>query len=354
MGLSAHRVNVREESLDRKRATIADVAALAKVDRGLVSKVLNNKTGFSIRESTRQRVRLAAEELNYHPSVAARSLRTSKTGSIGVLIPTFMNPIWSTILDSAEAEADRRGYTLLAGIAGNDPLTGDSRPSRFLDLARSGSVDGLLVASAIEDTELRLGFGDIPWLHINRRPDESRRHLLLDDEAGLTHATRHLIDLGHRRIGYLSGPLDTDSGRRRLRGFQTAMDSLGENRTLLVEASYELDSGARAFREIINTAPELTGVVCASFASAAGALAAAHEMRIDIPYRLSMIALHDVALAGSFGPPLTTVKMPLDELGSRSIELLLDHDPLADIDEMITSPIALIQRTSTAAPADNF
>lgn len=336
--------------MSRKRATIADVAARADVDRGLVSKVLNNKTGFSIRESTRERVRLAAAELNYHPSVAARSLRTSKTGSIGVLIPTFMNPIWSTILDAAEAEADRRGYTLLTGIAGNDPLTGNSRPSRFLELARSGSVDGLLVASAIEDNELRLGFGGLPWLHINRRPNESSRHLLLNDEAGLAQATRHLVDLGHRRIGYLSGPLDTDSGRRRLLGFNKAMSSLGEVKSPLLEASYDLASGAQAFREIMKMDPEITGIVCASFASAAGALAAAHELKVDIPGRLSVIALHDVALAGSFGPPLTTVRMPLDKLGGRGIELLLEHDPEADINEMITSPITVVDRASTGVP----
>lgn len=336
--------------MGRKRVTIADVAAKAGVDPGLVSKVLNNRPGFSIRETTRQRVHDAAHELDYRPSMAARSLRTSKTGAIGVLLPAFTNPIWSEILDAAESEADRRGYTLLAGIAGTDPQTGDRRPSRFLDLARSGSVDGLLVASTLQDSDLKAGFEGIPWLHINRRPDVSRRHLVLDDTAGVATAAEHLIDLGHTKIGYLSGPLDTDSGRRRLTGFKQAMTSRGLSHHAFVESTYELSSGAQAMNSLVDRSPDLTGIVCASFATAAGAVAAAQVRGISIPEQLSIISVHDIEMAAAFGPPLTTVRMPLEELGRRGVELLLDNDANVEIDEMITSPIAVVERRSTAPP----
>lgn len=336
--------------MSRKRVTIADVAAKAGVDPGLVSKVLNNRPGFSIRESTRLRVHSAAQELDYRPSMAARSLRTSKTGAIGVLIPAFTNPIWSEILDAAESEADRRGYTLLAGIAGNDPQTGDQRPSRFLDLARSGSVDGLLVASTLQDSDLQAGFEGIPWLHINRRPDISRRHLVLDDTAGVAKAAQHLIDLGHTRIGYLSGPLDTDSGRRRLKGFEQAMTESGLSHSAFVESTYDLGSGVQALTALLDGHPDLTGIICASFATAAGAVAAAQVRGIGIPSQISLISVHDIEMAAAFGPPLTTVRMPLEELGRRGVELLLDNDAAVEIDEMITSPITVVERESTAPP----
>lgn len=332
-----------------KRVTIADVAARAGVDAALVSKVLNNKTGFSIRESTRQRVHRAAAELSYRPSSAARSLRTAKTGAIGVLLPTFTNPIWPIILDAAEAEADRRGYSLLAGIAG-DAERGGNRPSRFLDSARSGAVDGLLVASTLDDADLTEGFERTPWLHINRRPDVSRRHLLLDDAAGVRLATQHLLGLGHTRIAHLSGPLDTDSGRRRLDGFRAAVDEAGLEATAAIEARYDTTSGAHAMRQLLNTAPRPTGIVCANVASAAGALAEAAEAGIRVPDEISVVALHDIGLARSFQPALTTVRMPLEELGRRAVELLLDEDHTANIDEMISAPIELVQRSSTTRP----
>lgn len=335
-----------------KRATIADVAARAGVDPALVSKVLNNKTGFTIRESTRERVHRAAAELSYRPSSVARSLRTAKTGAIGVILPTFRNPIWPIILDAAEAEADRRGYTLLAGIAGDDPEVGSARPSRFLELARSGAVDGLLVASTLDDADLVDGFQRTPWLHINRRPDRSRRHLLLDDATGMRLATQHLVDLGHVRIAHLSGSLDTDSGRRRLEGFRTAVQGAGLDATDIAEARYDTASGVRAMQELLERDPRPTGVVCANVASAAGALAAAAEAHVRVPEDISVVALHDIDLARSFQPPLTTVRMPLEELGRRAVELLLDRDPTADIDEMINGPIELVPRASTSHPPD--
>lgn len=333
-----------------KRVTIADVAARAGVDPGLVSKVLNDKPGFSIRDSTRARILQAATDLAYRPSGAARSLRTSRTGAIGVLLPTFTNPIWPIILDAAEAEADRRGYTLLAGIAGDESSAGARRPSRFLDLAKGGAVDGLLVASTLDDTDLVEGLEHTPWLHINRRPDKSRRHVLLDDAAGTALATQHLIDLGHTRLAHLSGPLGTDSGRRRLEGFQAAAAAFGADHPV-AEARYDVTSGKAAMSELLALPLRPTGVVCANVASAAGALAAAAEKGVAVPGDISVVALHDIALAESFRPALTTVRMPLEELGRRAVELLLDVEAGADIDEMIAGPVELVERESSAPPA---
>lgn len=337
--------------MSAKRATIADVAARAGVDPGLVSKVLNNKTGFSIRDSTRERVHRAAEELAYHPSNAARSLRTAKTGAIGMLLPTFTNPIWTTILDAAEAEADRRGYTLVAGIAGDDHGDTSRRPSRYLEWARSGAVDGLLVASTLTDRELAPGLGQTPWLHINRRPDDSRRHVLLDDTAGMQLATEHLLELGHTRLAHLSGPLSTDSGRRRLAGFAAATEAHGLSDLPVVESGYDTASGQQAMTRLIAEETPLTGVVCANVASAAGALAAISAAGLRVPQDLSVVALHDILLARSFAPALTTVRMPLEELGRRAVELLLDREHHEEIDEMIAGPIELVLRKSTAPPA---
>lgn len=329
-----------------KRPTIGDVAAQAGVDRAIVSKVLNDRPGFSVRPETRARVHRVARELDYRPSLAARSLRTSRTGAIGAVIPTFTNPIWPTILDAAETEADRRGYTLLAGIADAVP---DST-SRFLELARSGAVDGLLVASAINDHDIGQKPEDVPVLHVNRRSPTGRRHVVVDDTAGAHVATQHLLDLGHRAIAHLSGPMDTDSGQRRRAGFDTALAEYGLHSAGYAQARYSIHTGHQAMRELMSLPTRPTAVMCANVASAAGALAAARELDVTIPDDVSLVAVHDIDLAASLGPPLTTVRMPLIELGRRAVELLLDTPPHDTITDVLSGPIELVRRAS-AAPA---
>lgn len=333
-----------------RRATLADVAARAGVDASLVSKVLNNKDGFSIRESTRARVHEAARALHYTPSQAARSLRTSRTGVVGVLLPAFVNPIWSSILEAAEAEATRLDYTLIAGIAGDDASSGGKRTSKFLDWARSGAVDGLLVASELSDDELSPGLGQTPWLHINRKPDNSRRHVTLDDEGGMRLATEHLLELGHRRLAHLSGPLDTDSGRRRLLGFQSAVEAAGVTDAPFVESGYDMGSGRRAVDQLLRSDPSVTGIVCANVSSAAGALEQIHSLGKRVPEDLSVVALHDVEMAAALRPSLTTVRMPLEELGRRAVRALVESDPRSNVSLTIEGPCELVRRDSTAPP----
>lgn len=330
-----------------KRATIADVAGLARVDRAVVSKVLNDRPGLSVRPETRERVHQAARQLGYRPSAAARSLRMARTGAIGVVIPSFTNPIWATILDAVEAAADQRGYTLLAGIA----VDGGAGVSRFLDLARSGAVDGLLVASSLADEQVGSGPGDVPVLHINRRCPHRPRHVVLDDTAGAALATQHVIDLGHTRIAHLSGPLDTDSSRARQRGFDLAMARSGLAPAGYAESEYDVSTGRAAMVTLLGVRPRPTAIVCANVASAAGALAAAREAGVVIPDGLSIVAIHDLELAASLGPPLTTVRMPLEQLGQRAVELLLDTAADQDIDEVIPGPMVLVERVSTAPPS---
>lgn len=330
----------------RRRPTIADVATQAGVDRAVVSKVLNNAADLRVREETRARVLRAVEELGYRPRSAARSLRTSRTGAIGFVIPTFNNPIWAVILDAAEEEADRQGYTLLAGTA----RTGSARTSRFLDLTRAGAVDALLVAAALTDDDLAQSYGDIPWLYINRRTATSRRHVLLDDAGGARLATEHLIELGHRRIAHLSGPMDTDSGQRRWEGCLAALTDSGLEPAGFAEAGYTFSTGTAAMHELLSSTTPPTAVMVANVASAAGALRAAREAGANIPGEISIIALHDIELADALGPPLTTVQMPLAELGRRAIQLLLQSPQDEPIEEVIPGPMRIIDRSSTSRP----
>lgn len=327
-----------------KRTTISDVAARAGVDRAVVSKVLNDHPGLRVRPQTRERVHRAARELDYRPSALARSLRTSKTGAIGFVIPTFANLIWAPILDAAEAAADARGQTLLAGIAADD----GAAVSRFLGLAQSGAVDGLLIASRISG-ELE-GPGQVPVLYVNRRSPTGTRHVMLDDAAGARLATQHLIELGHQRIAHLMGPQDTHSGIARRQGFDAALTQAGLAPAGYAESRYTVTTGAQAMGRLLESGPRPTAVMCANVAAATGALAAARSAGVIVPEDLSVIAIHDIELADSLGPPLTTVRMPLEQLAQRAVDLLLDTAADAPVAEMIPGPMTLIQRASTAPP----
>lgn len=326
-----------------KRPTIADVAARAGVDRAVVSKVVNADPALRVREDTRQRVEHAITELGYRTSSVARSLRTAHTGALGIILPSFINPIWAHILEGAEAEADQRDYTLLAGTS----ATGERPASRFLDLTRRGAVDGVLIAAALADDDLPGLDSDIPWLLVNRRTPSSTRHVLLDDEQAAYLATQHLIDLGHHNIGHLAGPTDVDSADRRRAGYHRAMTEHGLPPGPTVDASYTMAGGETALHTLLDRTDPPSATMIANIASAAGALAAARQHGVTIPDDMSVIALHDLELANTFGPPLTTVRMPLAELGRRAVELLLTRPAHDTITETIPSQPELIPREST-------
>ncbi|HEX6686836.1 MAG TPA: LacI family DNA-binding transcriptional regulator [Candidatus Limnocylindrales bacterium] len=332
-----------------RRSTISDVAALAKVDRSVVSRLINDDPRLNIRDTTRQRVLDAIEMLGYRPHAGARSLRTARTQTLGLLIPDFANPVYAEIIKGAERAAAKVGSVLVTGSAtGAGANTGV-----YLDLLGHGRVDGLLLAggtmSASQQDELaRIR---LPWLVINQAGPGKRRYIALDDQKAAALAVTHLVGLGHRRIAHIGGPRGSDTARRRRNGYLHALRQAGlePDPALLVTAEYTPEGGAKAMTHLLQSSAPPTAVFVATVASAIGALHAAYEMSIAIPAQVSVIAVHDLPLAASLIPPLTTVRMPLQHLGARAVEMLLDEDPNEDIREVVSEPIELVVRESTAA-----
>lgn len=331
-----------------RRATIADVAALAKVDRSVVSRLLNDDPRLSIRDSTRERVVEAINLLGYRPNAAARSLRTARTRTLGLFLPDFANPVYAEIIKGAERAAAEVGSVLVTGSARATAAT----PRAYFDLLGNGRVDGLLLATGglREADEAELARLHLPWLHVNQRGPTGQRYVVLDDERAAAVAVDHLVELGHTRIAHIAGPRGTDSALRRRRGYTKAVRKLGSNAGPVIAADYTAEGGARAMATLLRAADPPTAVFVANVASAIGALHAAYEARIRIPDEVSVIAIHDLALAARLVPPLTTVRMPLDLLGARAVELLLGEEPEAKIAETVREPIELVVRESTAAP----
>ena len=328
---------------------MADVAALAKVDRSVVSRLLSADPRLNVRDSTRQRVLDAVRALGYRPNAAARALRTSRTWALGLFIPDFANPAYAEIIRGAEVAAGAAGSVL---VTGSDLGVGRNLEA-YLDLLGHGRVDGLLLATGAlgmdEDELTKLG---IPWLFVNRTGRGQRRYVVLDDEGAIALAVGHLVGLGHERLAHLSGPRGSDSARRRRLGYQKAVraQGIGASAALVVPGNFTPEGGSAAISELLGLPEPPTAVVTANVASAIGTLHAAHRLGVRVPEDLSVIAVHDIPLAANLVPPLTTVRTPLERLGERAVELLLTTPSDSPACEVVGQPMALVLRESTAPP----
>lgn len=330
--------------------TLTAVARRAGVDPSVVSRVLNDDPVLNIRAETRERVLDAVRALGYRPNMAARSLRTARTGTIGLFIPDFANPVYAEIIKGAEESAAAAGCVLVTGSSSAEGVSTQT----YLDLLGQGRVDGLLLASGTEtpdEQELIAALG-LPWLLINRRGREATRYVVADDERAARIAVEQLLELGHRRIGHVAGPPSADTAQRRQAGWRGALRQAGvvAAEDMVTAADYTPDGGAEAMERLLSLPSPPTGVFVANVASAIGALHTAHRLGLRVPADVSVVAVHDLPLAAHLVPPLTTVRKPLRRLGARAAQLLLSTDPDTVIQEVVSDPIELTVRASTSPP----
>ncbi len=319
-----------------------DVAAEAGVDPSLVSRLLSGDQSLTVRPETEERVMAAVRRLDYRRNTAARALKTARTLAIGMVVPDLRNVLYAEIAEAADARARAAGYVLL--IAGGDV--------RMRTEILEDRVDGLLYAIATAEGVPRMnGPGAPPAILINRRERDSGPSVILDDQTGVAVGTRYLISLGHRWIAHIAGPLNVDTARRRRRGYLNAMAEAG----LEVPAGYVAEStfdevgGLTAAANLLQLTPRPTAIVVANSVAAVGAMAAVQHTGLRVPDDISVVGLHDIPHAPYLNPPLTTVRMPLAELGSRSVDALLGMIHGASPGQVVVSrPPELIVRGSTA------
>lgn len=336
----------------RRRVTLVDVAKAAGVDKAVVSRVVNDDPTLVIRPDTRDRVKAAIDDLGYRPNLAARSLRTARARSLGLVIPDFSNPVYAEIITGAETEAIKRGYVLMAGSSAS--VGGSSQ--RYLDLLGEGRVDALLVAggSMTAGDQEWLQKQGLPWLMLNNR-SRSRgvaRYVVLEDAKAARLAVGHLLGLGHTRIAHVAGPARADTATRRKQGYLQQMRAAGLDvpPSLIASGDYTPAGGRQAVDQLLAAASPPTAVFVANVASAIGVLDGLRESGLSVPDDVSVVAVHDLPLAAHLSPPLTTVSMPLRRLGARGVELLLSTEATDVVKEKLSDHIELVVRESTAPP----
>jgi len=325
--------------------TLRDVAAAAGVHVSTVSKVLG-ETGIVVRPETRDRIMTAVRELRYRPNASARSLRLKRTGALGMLIPDFTNPVYATIVRGAVRRAEELGYVmLLAEIRAN-------APEAYRHLVLENRIDGLIIATARASGSLarELRRENVPHVFVNRRVRGARRSVTVDDAAGAALAAEALYARGHRRIGMIAGPNDTDTARRRAAGFTRACARMGVKPLVSREQPYTREGGFAAMESLLARQRKPTGVFASNLLAGIGALAALHQHGFEVPGDVSLVTFDDES-AEFTHPPLTAVRFPLSEMGALAVDelkrVLAGEEPS---DVVVQTPPVLVERASLGPP----
>ncbi|MFE7077817.1 LacI family DNA-binding transcriptional regulator [Streptomyces sp. NPDC057620] len=307
--------------------TLEEVAALAGVGRGTVSRVINNAAG--VRRSTRVAVERAITELGYVPNLAARSLAGRRADAVALVMTEpdwrqFGEPFFSAVVGAVGDALTDTGVQLLLTL-----VRTDVERRHFVEYARGGRVDGVLLMSVHAEDPLpdMLSEAGLPTVLLGRRSgDEAVTYVDADNVGGARSAVAHLVRTGRTAIGTITGPPDMYVARSRLRGYREGLERAGlEIRpSRIIEGDFTQESGRRATAELIARAPEVDAVLAASDTMAAGALEALRAAGRRVPQDVAVIGFDDFPLAQHTEPRLTTVRQPMEEIGRTMVQLLFD------------------------------
>jgi LacI family transcriptional regulator len=331
--------------------TLRDVADSAGVHPATASRALNPETRRLVNTETAERVIRAAAALGYRPNPIARSLKTSRSTSVGLVIPDLTNPLFPPIVRGIEDVLGPAGYNAWIVNTDNDP----DRELAQIESLRFRQVEGLIVATArLEHPFLDgLAAAGLPLVLVNRRMSRGDiPSVTADDAAGVALAMAHLVELGHRRIAHLAGPQHTSTGRTRANAFRQALadHDLPDEPALRVEcASWTELAGAAGLRELLDAGVDCTAILAGNDLIALGCYDALAERGARCPDDISIVGFNDMPYADKLNPPLTTVRIPHYAIGAEGAQLLLDRlrDPHRHTRSVVL-PLTLVVRGSTA------
>jgi len=311
------------------KSTIKDVAKEAHVSIMTVSRVINKKE--YIASATREKVLKAVRKLHYRPNRVARSLVVQKTNFIGLIVPDIANPFFGDLAKGAERLAREKGYNLILG----DTDGKVENEKEYIEAMRANMCDGIiLVAPRIEDTVILELNDTIPLVLVDRSIKSDKiLQVWIDNEGAACKAVEHLIELEHRRIGFLTGPKNVQNSLRREEGYKRALKKHGItfDPELVVIGDFYFKTGYEKFDTFFKLKPRPTAIFASNDLMALGLINRAKERGIDIPGDLSIVGFDDIFLASMIDPPLTTVLHPTVEMGIKAIDRFLNR--LDDIEK---------------------
>jgi LacI family transcriptional regulator len=303
--------------------TIYQVAERAGVSLSTVSRVLNGKA--SVNKVLKERVEKAVKELNYRPNSVARSLANNRTDSVGVLVPELNAPFFGDLMQAVESTLRAADKHVIISV-GRNCLETEKDAIEFLI---SRNCDALIMhAEALSDEYLlELNQSKLPVALVNRQVEGLPEACTsLDNEKGGYLATRHLLELGHKDIAYISGPTDKCDASLRLEGHRRALSEAGLpiNPQLIFNGDYSEEDGKIGLLELMARDVPFTALVCANDWMASGAISCARDLGMSLPHDLSVVGFDDVVFAHHVFPRLTTVSNPIAEMAEMSAKYILN------------------------------
>lgn len=337
---------------DLAPATLRQVAEHAGVHPATVSRALNPEMQQMVSDATLQRVLAAAQELNYRTNAIARSLRTQRSMTVGVVIPDITNPLFPRMLRGIDDALEQVQYASLVAYT-------DGRDERLMErfeVLRQRGVDGLIVATARHsDPALdSLEASGVAVVQINRRSqNRAVPSVTADERRGVRLAVEHLVGLGHRRIALVGGPKRHSTGRERLAGFRMAMRSAGlevPDGHIRLGRAVTMDEGREACSTLLAEHPDVTAIVAGNDLMALGCYDALHAAGLRCPRDVSVIGYNDMMFADRFDPPLTTIHFDHYAMGATAVDVLMNRLRSSSEAVRLELETELVVRASTAPP----
>ncbi|WP_045732013.1 LacI family DNA-binding transcriptional regulator [Pseudarthrobacter chlorophenolicus] len=321
--------------------TIRDVAQQAGVSPATVSRVVNGLVGYS--DETRERVEAAVRKLSYETDYLARGLKTRQTSVIGLLAPMVSDALASTVMLGVEQEAQERGYAVMLGRTGAK----SAFIAGYLRTLRTYRAAGVILISAVITQEIRQLLGpNIPVISVAIRDKSGSPSVAIDDEVAAYDATRHLLRIGHRRIGLLAGdPASVFVAEPRKRGYLRAMQE-AKCAPVTATGSFFYESGAAGLDGLLAQDPALTAIFAVSDEMGAAVVNELQKRGRRVPDDVSVLGFDNTSTSLHVHPPLSTMGQPLEEMGRTAVSKLLRA---RDLGPKIMQH-RLIERGSTAPP----
>ncbi len=338
----------------REAVTLRDVARAAGVHPGTASRALNDATRSLVRPETVERVVRAANALGYRPNHLARSFKTRRTRSVGVVIPDINNPLFPPIVLGVEDRLANEGYVTLLANTQNDPV----KRVRIFEEMVERHVDGLIVATARREDPDLVGLLEqgVPIVLVNRVvEDRSFSSVSVDDAAGIRAVVEHLVELGHERIGHVAGPQSMSTGYARCEGYLASMQAAGRSvhPSLISSAEgFTIAEGESCAAELVSQPNPPTAIIAANDMLALGCYTALHAAGLRCPEDVSVVGFNDMPFIDRLSPPLTTVRIPHYEIGAQAAELLVDQmrHPDEPLKVLLLVPSLVVRGSTARAP----
>jgi DNA-binding LacI/PurR family transcriptional regulator len=343
-------------AMNSSPATIKDIAKRAGVSHSTVSRALRGSPLIS--DDTTERVRLIAQEMGYHPSAAARSLKTNQTKALGVIVRNIDDPFFSEILQGIEDIAQGEGYSLFISSSQNET----DREKMIVNAMREHRVDGVIICSTAFSSSQSREFVEhsVPIVVVNNQAAEDYRYAIHhDDVDGSRQIARHLIDLGHRRIAYLGNSISGRTTLDRQSGYKQEMEAAGF--PVLKEYIHEVpggepEHGLVGLNHFLALPMRPTALMCYNDMMAIGVLKGLQQSGVRVPEEISVTGFDNIVLSAYTHPPLTTFDQPKHYIGAEATRLLLGMlgpDSEKDTTDLKRQTLKgrLLIRSSTKNPA---